>query len=347
MRLPYRDPMKTASNYFAVATGLLVEITSDDGLCGYGYADLFPRTGETISTAKAIIEEVFAPALKEQDPAAVVALMQKLEKQAAGNNRAKAAIEMALQDLRGKKARLPVYEFLGGKVRSKVVAMKMVGLKTPGEMAEDSKALVGRGIKALKLKIGTGLKEDVERVKRVRDTVGENIFIKVDANQAYSLPEARKIARRLADYGCETFEQPLPADDWEGMISLSQDSPVPIEADQTVRTVKDALQVIRLKAAHIINTSPQKAGGISHAKLIADLCTAAGIPCIVSNVAGSRINDAAALHVIAAAASAYLPCEVSEFERIDGDPASGIEVVDGEIEIPSAIGLGVEVLSPA
>lgn len=337
--------MKTASNYFAVATGLLVEIKTAEGICGYGYADLFPRTGETIATAKAMLEEIFVPALIDRDPADVLRLMKKLARLAAGNTRAKAAVEMALQDLRGKKTGLPVYELIGGKFRDSVTVMKMVGLKTPEEMARDSKELVDRGIKALKLKIGTGIQDDVERVRRVREAVGEKIFLKVDANQVYSLPIARRMARKLADYGIETFEQPLAADDWEGMAALCKDSPLPIEADQTVRTVKDALRAIRLKAADVINTSPQKAGGIHGAKLIADLCSAAGIPCIVSNVAGSVINEAAALHVVAAAASTYLPCEVSEFERIEGDPAQGIEVRDGEIAIPTSPGLGVLIRS--
>jgi L-alanine-DL-glutamate epimerase-like enolase superfamily enzyme len=346
LRLPYRDPMKTASNYFDMATGLLIEIATDEGLRGYGYADLFPRTGETISTAQAIIGEIFAPGIAGKDPRELKLLLTWMDKKVVGNSRAKAALEMALLDLRGKAARLPVYDFLGGSVRKSVTVMRMVGLRAPEEMAKEASVLVQGGIKALKLKIGTGWREDVERVQRVREKVGEKIFIKVDANQAYRIQEALRVARRLEEFGVETFEQPLPADDWEGMVHLRKNSPIPIEADQTVRSVADALQAIRLGAAHVITTSPQKVGGILQAKKVADLCEVSGIGCIVSNVAGSLLNDAAALQVIAASGSTYMPCEVGEFERVTGDPARGLEVRDGEVSIPDRPGLGVEIAFP-
>lgn len=343
LRLPYRNPMKTATNYFDVATGILVEMITDEEHRGYGYADLFPRTGESIASAQALIAEIFAPGLKGKDPSEVQLLLEWMGKKVAGNQRTKAAVEMAMQDLRGKANHLPVYELLGGAVRRSVTVMKMVGLKEPQEMAEEAVTLVQQGFKALKLKIGTEWKKDVERARRVRGMVGKEVFIKVDANQSYAVKEALRVANHLEEYGIETFEQPLPADDWEGVVYLTSPSPIPIEADQTVRSVADALRAIRLGAASVINTSPQKAGGILPAKRIADLCEAAKIPCIMSNIGGSSVNDAAAIQVIAASLSTHLPCEVGEFQRVTGDPASGLEVHDGEIPIPCTPGLGVEV----
>ena len=343
LRLPYVILMKTATNYFSVATGLLVEVMTDEGDRGYGYADLFTRTGESISTAQAMIGEVFGSGITGKDPGEIQLILRWMDKKAAGNRRVKAAIEMALQDLRGKVNRLPIYELLGGAVRRTVTVMKMVGLRGPEEMAEEALAYVQGGIKALKLKIGTGWREDVERVRRVREAVGEKVFVKVDANQSYTVQEALRVARRLEEFDVATFEQPLPGNDWEGMVHVTSNSPIPIEADQTVRSLSDALRVIRLGAASVINTSPQKVGGILPAKRMADLCEAAGIPCIISNVGGSAINDAAALQVIAASLSTHLPCEVGEFERVTGDPVSGLEVRNGEIRIPDAPGLGVKV----
>jgi len=320
-------------------------VVTDQGLQGYGYADLFPRTGETIATAQAIIEEVLAPGLKGREPFQVRVLVAWMERRVRGNSRAKGAVEMALQDLRGKATGLPIYELLGGKVRESVAVMRMVGLRSPKEMAEEGSRMVRQGFKALKLKIGTGWKEDLERVRQVRLAVGENIYLKVDANEAYTPLEALSLARHLEELQVGTFEQPLPAEDWEGMIHLTKNSPIAIEADQTVRSVSDALRAIRLGAAHVINTSPQKVGGIHQAKQIADLCEAAGIPCIVSNVASSLINDAAAIHVIAASLATHLPCEVGEFQRITGDPARGLEIQNGEIPVPTSPGLGIEIES--
>ena len=343
LRLPYRNPMKTATNYFDTTAGLLVEAITDKGDRGYGYADLFPRTGESILTAQAMIHEVLAPGLMGRDPCEVQILLEWMDKKVTGNRRAKAALETALQDLRGKAVNVPVYELLGGAVRRTVSVMKMVGLKEPEGMAEEAIALVREGIKALKLKIGTGWKEDTERVRQVRKAVGDKIFLKVDANQSYSVQEALRVARAIEEFGVETFEQPVAADDWEGMIRLNQQSPVPIEADQTVRSVADALRAIRLGAASVINTSPQKVGGVSRAKQIADLCEIARIPCILSNVGGSIVGDAAAVQVIAASRSTHLPCEVGEFQRVIDDPATGLEIRNGELHVPTAPGLGVEV----
>lgn len=343
LRLPYRSPLKTASNYFAEATGLLVRIETSEGEAGYGYADLFPRTGETIATAQSVISEVLAPGLEGRHPGEIQLLTEWMNHKIAGNTRAKAAIEMALNDLRGKIVGLPVYELLGGKVRSQVTVMKMVSLADPDSMAREAAAFVQGGIKALKLKIGTVWKDDVERVRRVREAVGPQVFLKVDANQFYGVQEALRVARHVEPYGLETFEQPVAAQDWEGMAFLTQNSPVPIEADQSVKSITDALRVIRMGAAAIINTSPQKVGGILPAKRIADLCQDAGIPCIVSNVGGSALNDAAALQLIASSLSTDLPCEVAEFERVQGDPACGLEIQDGTITVPGGPGLGMTV----
>jgi L-alanine-DL-glutamate epimerase-like enolase superfamily enzyme len=338
--------MRTARNYFAVATGLLIEITADRGPGGYGYADLIPRKGEKAAGADSAIAQVtkiFDAGLRGKDPREIPSLLTWMGMQRWKGARLKAGLEMALLDLRAKALGVPVYELLGGAVRENILVMKMVGLRRPEEMAQEASLFLRQGIKALKLKIGAGWKEDVERVRQVREAVGEKLFIKVDANQAYSLEEALRVADAIERYRVETFEQPLSADDWEGMVELSKNSPIPIEADQTVRSASDALRAIRLGAAHVINTSPQKVGGIFEAKRIADLCEIAAIPCIISNVAGSLLNDAAACQVIAASRAAYLPCEVGEFQRISGDPARGLEIHDGKIRLPTAPGLGVQV----
>jgi len=335
--------MKTSCNYFAAAVALLIEIADDDRTRGYGYTDLFTRAGESPAPAGAIAAEIFDGALRGGNPLEIEALVARLEEKLDTNNRLLAGFEMALQDLRGKLLGVPVYELLGGAVRSRVTVMRMVGLKRPDEMAEEAVQLCRRGIKALKLKIGTGFEEDIERVRQVRAAVGPDVFLKVDANQAYGFAEALRVARELTNFRVGTFEQPFPADDWESMTRLTRESPVPIEADQTVKSVADAVRVIRDEAAKVITTSPQKVGGIFRAKRIADLCEAAGMPCIVSNVGGSRLNDAAACQVIASSAAARLPCEIGEFERLTADPAVGLEIVNGEIQIPSGPGLGVEI----
>lgn len=335
--------MKTSRNYFAAAVALLIEVSADDGTRGYGYTDLFTRAGESPAPAGSVAAETFDAALKDGNPLEIELLVARLEERLGGNVRLLAGFEMALQDLRGRLLGAPVYELLGGAVRSRVRVMRMVGLKRPREMADEAVQLRRRGIKALKLKIGAGYDEDVERVRQVRAAVGPEVFLKVDANQAYTFEQALRVAGKIEPFRVETFEQPLRADDWEGMIRLTREAPIPIEADQTVKSVEDAIRVIRDGAAKVITTSPQKVGGIFRARRIADLCEAAGMACIVSNVGGSRLNDAAACQVIASSRATRLPCEIGEFERLTADPATGLDIRDGEIDIPTTAGLGVRI----
>ena len=120
IKLPYIIPLKTSTNYFDVTTGLLVEILTNEGLKGYGYSELFPRTGETITTAQAMMKEILVPGIKGKDPREVRNILEWMDHKIVGNQRVKAGLETALQDLRGKANGVPVYELLGGAVRKSV-----------------------------------------------------------------------------------------------------------------------------------------------------------------------------------------------------------------------------------
>jgi L-alanine-DL-glutamate epimerase-like enolase superfamily enzyme len=345
LELPYKKALITATNRFVTAQGLLVKVLLDDGLEGYGYADLFPRTGETLESARYAVEGVIKPTIIGQDLRELVRLRNGIDHLITGNPRAKAALETAFYDALAKSMHVPLYLLLGGLFRSEIKVVKMLGLADAEAMAEEAKVLVREGFTALKLKMSGKIDLDLSRVSKVRGVAGSGVFIKVDANEAYDAKTAIRLAKGLADLGVEVFEQPVPRSQIEALWEVKKHSPIKIEADQSVRTAADAYYLIQNRIVDAINTSIQKAGGISEVRRIADLCELAGIRCALSNTAGSMVGDAAALHLAASIPGISPLSELGEFETISGDPFVGLKINKGTLQLPEGEGLGVKPIS--
>lgn len=343
--LPYKKPLITATNRFVTAQGLLVKVGADGGPEGYGYSDLFPRTGETLESARAAIEGVIKPRITGRDLRDLVRLRTEIDQVITGNPRAKAALDTALYDTLAKSMGVPLYLLLGGRYRSGIKIIKMVSVDDPEAMAEEAKQLAGEGL-ALKLKMSGEIRLDLSRVAKVRNAVGDNTFIKVDANEAYDAKTAIRVANGLADYGVEIFEQPVPRGQLDALWEVKKHSPINIEADQSVRTVEDAYLLIRNRMIDSINTGIQKVGGIQEVRRIAELCSLAGIRCSLSNTAGSMVGDAAALHVAASSPCIAPLAELGEFENISGDPFVGLKTDQGTLQLPESAGLGIRLKAP-
>ena len=342
LELPYKKALVTATNRFVTAHGLLVKVVSDEGVEGYGYADLFPRTGESLESARYAIEAVIKPAILGGELRELVRLRDKIDRLITANPRAKAALDTALYDALAKSIHAPLYILLGGRFRNEITIIKMLGLEEPEAMAEEAKLLVREGFAALKLKLSGETDLDLSRVSKVRGAVGGGVFIKVDANEAYDAKTAIGLAKRLADLGVEVFEQPVPRSQIQALCEVKKHSPIKIEADQSVRTAVDAYGLIQNRTVDAINTSIQKAGGISEVRRIAELCELGGIRCALSNTAGSMAGDAAALHLAASISGISPLCELGEFEAISGDPFIGLKINKGMLRLPEGEGLGIK-----
>jgi L-alanine-DL-glutamate epimerase-like enolase superfamily enzyme len=249
-------------------------------------------------------------------------------------------LDTALYDALAKSVRVPLFLFLGGLYRSEIRVIKMVSVGNPDEMAEEARTVAGGGL-ALKLKMSGRIDQDLPRVARVRQAVGDGVFIKVDANEAYDAKTAIRLAKGLADNGVEIFEQPVPRDQFDALREVKQYAAVKIEADQSARSLADVYTLIKNRAIDAVNTSIQKVGGIQEVRKIADLCELNGIRCALSNTAGSMVGDAAAVHLAASTPGISPLCELGEFEVITGDPFSGLSVEKGTIAVPEGDGLGV------
>ena len=340
LEMPYTKPLVTATNNFTVARGLLVTVVTSGGVEGYGYSDLFPRAGETAETAQHVIESVLKAKVIGQDLEDLARIRVDIDHCLTGHPRAKSALESAMIDALARSYHMPLYVMLGGKFRSEIKVIKMVSVGEPEAMAQEAKELVAQGL-ALKLKVSGKIEKDLPRVAAVRKAVGDDVFIKIDANEAYDAKNAIRLAKALADLGVEVFEQPVSRDQFDALWEVKKHSPIKIEADQSCRNFADAQMLIKNRMVDSINTGIPKVGSIGEVRRIAELCAANGIRCALSNTAGSMVGDAAAVHLAASTPGISPLCELGEFEVITGDPFFGLTVDKGSISVPDGEGLGV------
>jgi L-alanine-DL-glutamate epimerase-like enolase superfamily enzyme len=340
LEMPYTKPLVTATNNFTVARGLLVTVATSGGIEGYGYSDLFPRTGETPETAQHVIQTVLKPKVLGKELEDLSRLRADIDHVLTGHPRAKGALETAMYDALARSYRMPLFAMLGGKFRSEIRVIKMVSVGDPEAMAEEAKQLVNEGM-SLKLKVGGKFEKDLPRVAAVRKAVGDSVFIKIDANEAYDAKSAIRLAKALADLGVEVFEQPVPRDQFEALWEVKKHSPIKVEADQSARSFADVQRMIKDRMIDSVNTGIAKVGSIGEVRRIAELCEANGVRCALSNTAGSMVGDAACVHLAASVPGISPLCELGEFEVITGDPFTGLSVDKGAIRVPEGEGLGV------
>jgi L-alanine-DL-glutamate epimerase-like enolase superfamily enzyme len=340
LEMPYTKPLVTATNNFTIARGLLVTVEADGATQGYGYSDLFPRAGETPETAEHVIQSVLKAKVVGKELEDLPRIRAEIDRTLTGHPRAKSALESAMVDALARSYHVPLFVMFGGKFRSEIKVIKMVSVGDSDAMAQEAKQLADEGM-SLKLKVSGKFENDLPRVAAVRKAVGDNVFIKIDANEAYDAKSAIRLAKALADLGVEIFEQPVPRDQFAALWEVKKHSPIKIEADQSARSYADVQMMIKNRMVDSVNTGIPKVGSIGEVRKIAELCEANGIRCALSNTAGSMVGDAAAVHLAASTPGISPLCELGEFEVITGDPFFGLSVDKGTIRVPQGEGLGV------
>jgi L-Ala-D/L-Glu epimerase len=319
----------------------VVGITDAQGTVGYGYMPSMSIVGETPLSSEALIQTLLVPVMKDRSFVGIQPVLRDIEQVLGANFQTKFAIEEALWDLMAKKLQTPLVNLIGGACRLEVPVMRMLGLKPPQETAAEAKALVDRGYRYVKVKIGLDEKRDVETVRRVRDAVGEEVFLSADANQAYVPMEAVRVLRRLENARLGLVEQPVRRDDIRGMAFVRQNVSIPVMADEGIETATDALRHIEAGAMDAVSIKLWKMGGLYRGRDIASVCAAANVSVHVGSTAGSQLLEAIQLHFCASLPDLFGGAEISEFESLTNDPASGLVVENGALRVPCVPGLGV------
>lgn len=288
---------RTALGVAAVSDYTIVFVGTDTGITGLGEVDsVFKRRGALL---RHDLTTALVPSVIGEDPFRIAAIVEKMNQALDGVEEAKAAIEMALWDIVGKALNTPVYNLLGGKVRDRIPLSYSIPFGEPKDMAELARDRVKWGNKTVKVKVGSeDPTRDIAAVKMVRQAIGPDIKLRVDGNMRWrTAKEAVQVIHEMESQNLELVEQPLPADDLDGMAEVRRNIRVPLMADESIRDPRSVMQVIRRQAADIANVYVTEAGGLLNASRIFAMCEAANIPCMIGSMPEFGIGTAAQIHL--------------------------------------------------
>ena len=329
---------KTASYAASAVEGFILEIAAD-GITGIGGTAGHPNSmpGDKL---EAQLNGPIRSLLLGADSLCGNAVRDAIRR-ANVHARASIAADLALYDLAGKLANLPCHALWGGAIRPNVKIVRMVGIKPPAELAATVGQLVEQGITHMKVKVGTGIQEDVERIRTLRDAFGERIWIGIDGNGAYTPEQAIKLCQALVPYHVELIEQPIDYHNLDGLARVTAASAIPIMADQCVYDAKSALEICQRRAAHVVSVKATKMGSLDECRRVFEICQAFGVRVHVGGSAGPAVVDIAAAQLAASFSAIDNECEVGEFQALKGDPTLGANVKNGCVEISQAPGWGL------
>lgn len=299
--IPLAKPFKTALRTVENVEDILVRITTDTGLEGFGEAPpTAVITGDTKGSILCAIRDFIEPALLGMELENLDGIFHRLDTCILKNTSAKAAVDMAIYDLYAKSLGQPLYRLLGGS-KKELETDLTISVNPIPEMVADSLEAVARGYRILKIKVGREGLADVERIAEIRKAVGADIRIRVDANQGWSAKQSVSIIRSMEDRGLdiELVEQPVPAHDFAGMQFITSQVATPILADESVFSAEDAIKLIQAHAADMINIKLMKTGGIHNALKICDIAEIYGVECMVGCMLESKVAVSAAAHLAA------------------------------------------------
>ncbi len=341
-------PLVVSYGTFEVLDYVLLVLRADDGTIGYGEGAVDTDvTGETRKDVQRALRAV-CNRLDGRDPFDIEAIMAEAEKIAPSSPTAWAALDMALFDLMGKALNVPAYRLLGGRTRGSIGFYPVIPLDDPEVMAGYADGFHRGGFREIKVKIGTVPDEDFERVRLISVAAPDTRLL-LDVNQGWKdAPTAIRALDRLRDFPVRWVEQPTRADDLAALAEVRRHSPFPIMVDEGCLSPEDALSVVSLEAADIINIKLMKAGGLLRATKIYAIAEAAGLPTIVGSMLESSLGSAAGMH-LAAAKPGIIACEAIGPAFLRKDIASGF-TVDFErriIPVPEGPGMGVQMHSDA
>ena len=345
---PLKVPFKTAVRTVESMTDVIVRIETDCETVGWGSAPPTAKvTGDTVGSITGAVDEAIRPLLLGRDAEALEENLAVLDGSIVGNTSAKAAVDIALHDLWARAIGHPAWKLFGGTGRS-IETDVTVSVNSPEEMACDALRGKNDGFKVIKTKVGLDAETDFKRLRAIRDAVGPEIKIRIDANQGWKPGEAVRILEKMQEAGfdLELVEQPVRAGDIKGLAYVTAHSPIPVVADESCWSPADALRIISEGAANMVNIKLMKCGGVGHARQIIALSEAMGTEVMMGCMLEGKVSCAAAVHL----ASAY-KC-VTRID-IDGpvlcaaDPVKGGPCFTGgaKITIDDAAGFGISGIS--
>ena len=361
--VPLRVPFKTALRSVNSVEDVIVEVRTDTGAVGYGEAPPTGAiTGDTTGAIVGAIQDHIARSIVGMEVDDFEDVLQTVQKCVVKNTSAKAAVDMALWDLYGQLYKIPVYKLMGG-ARKQIVTDITISVNPPEEMARDAVNAVERGYDTLKIKVGANpekleteaaaradleplraLEQDVARLTAVRQAIGDKTRIRIDANQGWEPKQAVRLLNQMQDKGLdiEFVEQPVKAHDFQGLKYVTQRSYVPVLADESVFSPEDALTIMQMGAADLVNIKLMKCGGLYNALKIASAAEVYGVECMIGCMLEAKISVNAAVH-LACAKKIITKIDLDGPVLCSEDPILGGAVFEEQlITVSDEPGLGIQ-----
>ncbi len=344
LSIPLKEPFTTSLGTDYSAENVLIKIITNEGITGFGECSPYmPINGESQDTCF-IVGQYFAKALIGKDPLQIEACISLMDKIIYGNSSIKSAVDIALYDIASQQAGMPLYKFIGGENNKTIITDYTVSIGEPQKMALDAMKIKAEGYPAIKIKLGKNGKTDVERIKAIREAVGNEIPLRIDANQGWEVEEAIETLQALAVYAIQHCEEPIARWNFMRLPEVKKASPIPIMADESCSDEHDAERLIQIKACDYFNIKLGKSGGIFKALKMAQLAEAANIHLQVGAMVESRLAMTAFAHF--ALCSPMI--EHYDFDTalmFIEDPVTGGIVYEknGVVKVPEVIGLGATI----
>jgi L-alanine-DL-glutamate epimerase-like enolase superfamily enzyme len=297
LRLPLIEPFITSLAYETHVENVIVVLRTDNGITGFGECSPYmPVNGESIDTCF-IVGQYFAKLLKGKDALQLEEHLAAMDKLIYANTSIKSAFDMALHDIKGQYKQVPLYKLYGGKNNKEMATDYTVNLDDPEKMAADAVKIKDKGYPAIKVKLGQSKKRDVQRIRQIRDAVGFDIPVRIDANQGWKVKEAIETLDALDAYNIEHCEEPIAKWNYMRLRKVKKKSPIPIMADESCGDIHDAERLLKLKACDMFNLKVGKAGGIYNTYQIMKLADKAEIQMQVGAFMESRLGMTATAHL--------------------------------------------------
>ncbi|WP_341228646.1 dipeptide epimerase [uncultured Arcticibacterium sp.] len=346
----YKSPIKLKKPFvislgeMKYADNIIVKIYTNTGLEGIGECSPFlPINGESIDTCF-VVGQYLASVLKGQNPLDIAHCSSEMDRTIYGNTSIKSAFDIAIYDIASQEAKLPLYQFLGAKKTRVLKTDYTVSIGDAIHMAADAVDIKERGFEVIKVKLGKNGKEDVKRIKAIREAVGMQIPLRLDANQGWTVTEAIETLQALASYNIQHCEEPIPRWQFMALPKVKNESPIPIMADESCLDHHDAMRLIALKACDAINIKLGKSSGIFKALKIIKEAEKAGVALQIGGFLESRIGFTAAAHLAMTSSSVkYIDFDTPLMFKEDPVLLGMTYSENGAIYLGKEIGLGVKV----
>ncbi len=343
----YQSPVKLVEPFITSlgpdthAENVVVAIYTNDGIVGWGECNPYmPISGESMETAY-IVGQYLAKILIDKNPLLIEEHHASFDKLIYANNSIKSAFDIALYDVSAQQAQLPLYAFLGGKKGKTLLTDYTVSIDNADKMVSDAKKIIDNGFTHIKVKLGETTEKDVERIRRIREGIGNDIPLRIDANQGWSVETAIATLQALQPYNVEHCEEPIPRWNYTELPRVKKESPIAIMADESCGDHHDAKRLIDLKACDYFNIKLGKSAGIYKALKIVALAEEANIKLQVGGFLESRLGFTASAH-FSLVSDNIIYCDFDTPMMFTEDPVIGGITYSkgGFVTVPDAVGLG-------